>query len=136
MPETCTVLWQKKFGQLECLIGYLKRKVNTKFLGLQTDNHLNWKDNTEQMIPKLSAAYYVVRSAVHISKLNTLRSIYYAYYHSIIKYEIIVWGKSTNSGKIFTLQKKIFTIVAGAQPRTSSRSLFKQLPFHACKYFH
>jgi len=41
MPETCTVSWQKKFGQLECLVGYLKRKVNTKFLGFQIDNYLN-----------------------------------------------------------------------------------------------
>jgi len=30
--------------------------VNMKFVGLQIDNHLNWKDHTEQMIPKLSGA--------------------------------------------------------------------------------
>jgi len=32
-----------------------------------------------------------------------------------------------NSGKIFTLQNKIVRVMAGAQPRTSCRSLFKQL---------
>jgi hypothetical protein len=26
--------------------------VNMKFLGLQTDNHIYWKDHIEQMIPK------------------------------------------------------------------------------------
>jgi len=34
---------------------------------------------------------------------------------------------SSKSGKIFTLQEKIITIMAGAQPRNSCRSLFKQL---------
>ena len=121
-------------------IGYKEKnigeRVNTKFLGLQSDNHIYWKDHIEQMIPKLSGAYFAVKSMVHISNINHLKSIYYAYYHSIIKYGIIVWGKSSNSGKIFNLQKKIFRIVTGAQPRTSSRSLFKELAFHASKCFH
>jgi hypothetical protein len=39
----------------------------------------------EEMIPKLSGAYYAVRSMVHISNINTLKSIYYTYFHSIIK---------------------------------------------------
>ena len=39
---------------------YIKETVYTKFLGLQHDSHLNWKDHIYQMIPKLSAAYYAV----------------------------------------------------------------------------
>ena len=66
------------------------------------------------MIPKLSAACYAVRSMVHNSNIKNFKLIYNAYSHSIIKYEINVWGNSTNSGKIFTLQKKIFRIMAGA----------------------
>ena len=56
-----------------------------------------------------------------------IQSIYYACFHSIIQYGIIFWGNSTNSVKIFTLQKKIFRIMVDAQPRTSCISLFKQL---------
>ena len=37
------------------------------------------------------------------------------------------WGNSFNSGKTFTLQKKIIRIMAGAQPCTSCRSLLKHL---------
>jgi hypothetical protein len=37
-------------------------KVNTKFLGLQTDDHTNWKAQIKQIIPKLSAACFAVRS--------------------------------------------------------------------------
>jgi hypothetical protein len=63
----------------------------------------------------------------HISNINTLKSIYYAYFHSVTKYGIIFWSNSSNSGKIFMLQKKTVRIMAGAQPRTSCRSLFEQL---------
>ena len=60
--------------------------MNTKLLGLQTDNHMYWKDHTEQMFPELSAVCFAVKSMVYISNINTLKSIYYAYNHSIIKY--------------------------------------------------
>ena len=79
------------------------------------------------MIHKLSAACYAIRSVVHISNMNTFISVYYAYFHSIIKYGRIFWSNSPNSGNIFTLQNKILRITAGAEPRTSCRSLFKQL---------
>jgi len=63
---------------------------------------------------------------IHIGNINTFKSIYYANFHSIIKYGIIFWGNPFNNGKIFTLQKKIIRTTAGAQSRTSCRSLFKQ----------
>ena len=40
---------------------YIEEKINTKFLGLKIDNHINWKNSTEQMIVKLSAACYAFR---------------------------------------------------------------------------
>jgi len=57
----------------------------------------------------------------------TMKSIHYAYFPSIINYGIIFSDISSSSGKIFTLHKEIVRIMAGAQPRTSYRSLFQQL---------
>jgi hypothetical protein len=62
-------------------------------------------------------------------KLKTLKLIYCAYFHALIKYGVISEGKSSNSVKIFTLQKKILRMTDGAQPRTSRKVLFKQLDF-------
>ena len=54
------------------------------------------------MIPKLIGACYTIRSVVHISNINTLKSIYYEYFSSIIKYGIFFGAhNSSNSGKIF-----------------------------------
>jgi hypothetical protein len=84
-------------------------------------------NHIEQMVFKLSWACYAVRSVVHMSNINTLKSIYYAHVHSVVKYGIILGFFFSSSGKIFTLQKKIVMSMAGAQPRVSCRSLFKQL---------
>ena len=120
--------------------GYIEKSIeetmSTKFLCLQIDNHINWKNHIEQMIPKLSGACYAIRSMVHISNINTFKSIYSAYFRSVIKYKIIFWGSSSNSGKIFILHKKTVRIMADAQPRTSCRSLFRQLEILpvSCQY--
>ena len=67
---------------------YIEETVNKKFLGLQIDNHINWKNCIEEMIHKLSGTCYAIRTIVHISNINTLKSIYYAYFHSIISMEL------------------------------------------------
>jgi hypothetical protein len=56
---------------------YTLETVNTEFLGLQIDNQINWKNHIEEMIPNVSASYYVMRLMVHISDINTSKSIYY-----------------------------------------------------------
>jgi IS1 family transposase len=77
------------------------------------------------MIPKLSRPCYPIESMIHNSNINTLKPICYAHFQSIIKYRIVFWGNSSNSGKIFILQK-IIRIMAGAQPRASHTSLLHQ----------
>ena len=63
----------------------------------------------------------------YICNNDTLRSICFAYFHSIASYGIILGGKSSNSKKIFTLQKRIIRIMVGTHHRTSCRRLFKKL---------
>ena len=74
-------------------IGYkgdnTERMVNTKPLGLQTDNHIYWKNHIEQMVPKSTAASYAIRLNISISNMNIVNSIYCAYFRSIVKYGLI-----------------------------------------------
>jgi hypothetical protein len=71
---------------------YIEELINTKFLGLQIDNHLNWKNHIDLMIMKLSRACYAVRSMSHISSTDTFKSVYFAYFHFIMTYGIIFGG--------------------------------------------
>jgi hypothetical protein len=63
----------------------------------------------------------------HICNNNTLKSIYFAYFHSIASYGIIFGGNSSNRKKIPILQKRMIRIMAGAHPKTSCRRIFKKL---------
>jgi hypothetical protein len=69
----------------------------------------------------------MVRQMYCICNNDTLKSIYFAYFHSIASYGIIFSGNSPNSKKIFTLQRGIIRIMVDAHPRTSCRRLFKKL---------
>jgi len=71
---------------------YIEETLSTKFLGLQTDNHINLKKHFEQIIPQFSRVCYVIMSVVHTSNINTLKSIYHAYFHCVITYQIIFEG--------------------------------------------
>ena len=81
---------------------HIEEALSSKLLDTQHDNHLNWIDHIDQVLPKLSAACYAVRQMYHICDENTSKSIYFAYFHSIIKYGIIFWGYSSNSKKVYT----------------------------------
>ena len=70
---------------------------------LQIYNHMHWKNHIVQMITKLIGACCTVRSMAHISDINTLKSILFAYFNSVLKYGTIFGGNCSNSGKIFTL---------------------------------
>jgi hypothetical protein len=50
---------------------YIEETVNTKFLALQIDNHINWKNHTEEMIHEFSGACYAVRFMVYMSNIDT-----------------------------------------------------------------
>jgi hypothetical protein len=57
------------------------------------------------MVPKLSGVWKAVRSMVDISNINTLTSIYCAYFHSVIKYGIISGVNLPTVGR-FSLHKE------------------------------
>jgi len=40
--------------QIDYKENYIEELVNTKFLNLQIDNHIHWKNHIEQMIPVFS----------------------------------------------------------------------------------
>jgi len=55
--------------------------------------------------------------------LDSLKLIYYSYFHSILTYGIIFWGKTHYSNAIFQMQKRIIRIMVGIRNRDSCRVL-------------
>jgi hypothetical protein len=67
-----------------------------------------------------------MRTITSLMKTETLKLILFAYFHSIMSYGIICWGNSTDSKKVFYIQKNIIRIMAGTKRRASCRELFKK----------
>jgi hypothetical protein len=54
-----------------------------------------------QLIPQLDRACCAVGFMWHISSIDTLKTVYFAYFHSLMMYGIIFGGNSTDSKKVF-----------------------------------
>jgi hypothetical protein len=100
---------------------------NIKFLGLTLNNTLSWKTHIDTIIPKLSSASFAIRADKPFLSQDSLRMVYYPYFHSIMTYGLIFWGNSHYSSIIFRLQKRIIRIIAGIRGRDSCREHFKKL---------
>jgi hypothetical protein len=67
----------------------IEEMVNTKFLGLQIDDHLDGKNLIEQMICKLHGACHAVWLMVHISNINPLKTKHICFIQGISAYRAI-----------------------------------------------
>ena len=100
---------------------------NIKFLGIYINDSINWNYHIDYIIPKLSTACYIMRNIKSYMPLNTMKTIYYSYFNSIMSYGLPFWGNSPHSQRIFRIQKKIIRIMVGCRSRASCRNLFREL---------
>jgi len=70
---------------------------------------------------------YAIRLIKPFMSVDVLRSAYFLYVRSIISYEIIFWGNSSHSEKIFKIQKRIIRIIMNSSKNASCRQLLKEL---------
>jgi len=57
--------------QITCGVEPIQEEMNVKFLGLETDKHMNWKMHIEFMLPKLNSLCYAIRCFKHYSYQNS-----------------------------------------------------------------
>ena len=79
---------------------------NTKFLGITLDITLTWKIHVDTIIPKLSSTWFAIQAVRPSLFQESLKIVYYFYFHSVMTYGIIFWGNSYYSKKVFRFQKK------------------------------
>jgi hypothetical protein len=72
----------------------LKVVDNMKFLGMELDYQLNWKQYTEKLIKKLNIACFMVRKLQALVSERILQTIYFSYCQSQLEYGIIFWSSS------------------------------------------
>ncbi|CAH2239265.1 jg21896 [Pararge aegeria aegeria] len=79
---------------------------STVFLGMTLDCKLQWGTHIDTLAGELSSAAYAVRKIRQITDVETARLVYFADFHSVMSYGILLWGKAADIETIFILQKR------------------------------
>jgi len=82
-----------------------------KFLGIMIDDTLMCKTHSKMITPKLSSACYAIRAIKPFVSQDILKMMYHSYFHSVMKYGIILWVNCTQSKNIFRLKKRVVRII-------------------------
>jgi hypothetical protein len=110
----------------------------TLFLGLTLDKSLQWSPHITKLAHRLSSAAFAVRRIRQLSNIETARLVYHSYFHSVMSYGILVWGKAADIQTIFVLQKRAIRFMYNLRAGASVRKLFKEINILtvACQYIY
>ena len=78
----------------------------TVFLGITLDSKLQCGPHLTSLAGRLSSAAYAVRKIRQLTDVDTARLVYFSYFHSIMSYGILLWGRAADIDSIFILQKR------------------------------
>jgi hypothetical protein len=73
----------------------------TKFLGVWLDHNPNWDFHVGKLVIKLSKLCFAIRTIKSFVNKNIVKTMYFAYMHSSLKYGILFWGNVRDLKKIF-----------------------------------
>lgn len=117
--------------QVDCAKVSLKGDVlefedKTVFLGVTLDSKLQWNAHIATLASKLSSAAYAVRRIKQLTNVETAKLVYFSYFHSVMSYGILLWGKAADIQTIFVLQKRAVRSIYSLGARESLREKFKE----------
>jgi hypothetical protein len=100
---------------------------NARFLGLHVNQNIKWSHHCDLLQSKLNAGYYLINFLQKVTNPYVTRSLYFAYFHSHLKYRIALWVGDPHSVEIFKLKKKAIRAICKVDQLTSCGHIFKKL---------
>jgi hypothetical protein len=82
---------------------HITYETKTIFLGVWLDHNLSWDFHVENLIIKLSKLCFALKTTKAYVSKTVLRTMYFAYFHSLLRYGILFWGNFRNLKKVFKL---------------------------------
>jgi hypothetical protein len=69
----------------------------------------------------------MIRNVKKMVSMKTLKSVYFAYFHSVMTYGIMFWGNLSSAEIVFKIQKRAVRIIKGCGLRESCREHFRDM---------
>ncbi len=103
----------------------LTRVTSTKFLGLQIDQNITWKEHINNTIKICSRNIGVINKLKHFLPCNALYTLYCSLVLPYINYGILAWGSacSTYINQLYKIQKRALRIISNSSHRSSTKPL-------------
>lgn len=109
-------------------ITFLNSESNyVKLLGIYIDPKLNWHQHIDHLASNLNKVVYQIRQLINLTTLDTALTFYYSNFYSLITYGLIIWGNSSDSERIFKIQKRAVRVLASARVNEHCRPIFKNM---------
>lgn len=97
-----------------------------KFLGLNIDENLSFKQHVNTIASKLSQSLYIMQRAKNLLSTSALTTLYYSMVHCHLNYGINIWSSATQANLkcIILKQKQAIRIVSKAKYNAHTEPLF------------
>jgi exonuclease III len=106
----------------------IQSEQKVKFLGVTIDRQLKFSFHINNIARKLCSGIFVLRRLSSFTDTAVLLSAYFAVIFPFLSYAVEIWGSETSqTKKIFVLQKKAVRIIAGIRRTDSCRPHFRRL---------
>ena len=107
----------------------LERVSSAKYLGIQFDENLNWKNHVSYLCKKISNCSNIMYKLRHFVPLASCISVYYSLFYSKVSYGIVCWGSASNDvvNPVRVLQNRIIRTMLFKPIDTRIKSLFHEL---------
>ena len=107
----------------------IERVSKTKFLGVQIDEKLLWKDHVKTICGKVSRGIGIIIKARKYLNKNSLLTLYYSFIYPYLCYCNHIWGNASRCtlDRLVKLQKKCMRIISHLSPRSSTQPIYANL---------
>jgi len=116
----------RKCGHKDDILASTENKC-VCLLGVNIDTQLRWSYHINILIQKLNKACFAISRISKTCDRGTAITTYYALFHSILSYGIVLWGGTADIKRVLIIQKKAIRYITNSSKLTSCRNLFKIL---------
>jgi hypothetical protein len=79
-----------------------------KLLGITIDSRLSWSHHIDEVCKRLSRVIFLLANLRKHVVYKYMKIAYFAFFESVLRYGLIVWGNGTGIEKVLILQKKSY----------------------------
>ena len=108
---------------------FVNYSTNVKLLGVTITDNFTWDIHITSLNKKLNAICFALYRLSGCVSRDTLLSVYFAKFYSLLSFGIIFWGSSRDSISTFRIQKKAIRTIFNLSYRSSCKEIFK---LHRC----